>query len=162
MLDFETMLLRLVVAIVLGSIIGLEREFAGKAAGIRTDIMVAAGSAIFAMISFTVPFIAGISEEALINVLPDRVLANIVVGVGFLGAGIIIKEGLHVRGLTTAATVWFAAAAGTLAGIGLIKFGFISTILLTFLLVILRKIDIYKLFGKVRTKEERSSYEEEQ
>ena len=162
MLDFETMLLRLVVAIVLGSIIGLEREFAGKAAGIRTDIMVAAGSAIFAMISFTVPFIAGISEEALINVLPDRVLANIVVGVGFLGAGIIIKEGLHVRGLTTAATVWFAAVAGTLAGIGLIKFGFISTILLTFLLVILRKIDIYKLFGKVRTKEERSSYEEEQ
>ncbi len=162
MISFETMLFRLVVAIVLGGIIGLEREFAGKAAGLRTDIMVAAGSAIFTMISFAVPFIAGISPEALKNVLPDRVLANIVVGVGFLGAGIIVKEGLHVRGLTTAATVWFVAAVGSLAGLGLIRFGFVATIILTFLLVVLRRIDVYKLIGKVRTKEEKSSYEEEQ
>lgn len=149
-------------AIACGAIVGIEREIAGKAAGLRTDIMVAAGSAIFTMISFAVPFIAGVSEEALRNVLPDRVLSNIVVGVGFLGAGIIVKEGLHVRGLTTAATVWFVAAVGALAGIGLVQFGFIATILLTFLLVVLRKIDIYKLVGKMRTKEEMNSYEAEQ
>jgi putative Mg2+ transporter-C (MgtC) family protein len=80
--------------------------------------------------------------------LPDRVLANIVVGVGFLGAGIIVKEGLHVRGLTTAATVWFVAAIGTLVGIGLIKFATIAAFGLTGLLYVLRKIDLYRLLGK--------------
>lgn len=150
MLSLETMLLRLVVAIILGGIIGLEREFAGKAAGLRTDIMVASGSAIFSMISFAIPFIAGVSGEALQNTLPDRVLANIVVGVGFLGAGIIVKQGTHVRGLTTAATVWFTAAIGALVGIGLLRFATIATVLLTFLLVVLKQIDIYKLLGKQR------------
>ncbi len=148
-LTLEEMLLRLGVAILLGAVVGLEREMVGKRAGVRTSIMVAAGSAIFAIISLAVPFVAGVSEEAIQNTLPDRVLANIVVGVGFLGAGIIVKEGLRVRGLTTAATIWFVAAIGTLAGIGLIKFAVISSIGLTLLLFILRKIDLYRiLHGK--------------
>jgi len=148
MFTFEEMLLRLIAAVALGSLIGLERELVGKRAGIRTNIMVAAGAAIFAMISLAVPFIAGVSEEAIRSTLPDRVLANIVVGIGFLGAGIIVKEGLHVRGLTTAATVWFVAAIGTLVGIGLIKFATVAALGLTGLLYVLRKIDLYRLLGK--------------
>jgi len=147
-LSFEEMVLRLGVAIVLGGIIGFGREMVGKRAGIRTSIMVSAGSAIFTMISFAVPFVAGVSEEAIKNTLPDRVLANIVVGVGFLGAGIIIKEGLRARNLTTAATIWFVAAVGTLAGMGLTRFAVVSNVGLTFILYTLRKINLYKILHK--------------
>jgi putative Mg2+ transporter-C (MgtC) family protein len=124
--------------------------------------MVAAGSAIFAMISLVVPYVAGVSEEAIRNTLPDRVLANIVVGVGFLGAGIIVKEGLHVRGLTTAATVWFVAAIGTLAGIGLLQFAAVSAVGLSLLLYFLRKIDLYAILKRLGKKEEREELGDEE
>ena len=73
---------------------------------------------------------------------PLRVMSQIVVGIGFLGAGIIVRQGLHVRSLTTAATVWFVAAVGVLAGIGLLQFATIATVGLVVLLFILRKIDL--------------------
>jgi putative Mg2+ transporter-C (MgtC) family protein len=161
-LSFEEMIFRLAVAVVLGAIVGFERELVGKRAGVRTSIMVAAGSSIFAMISLVVPYVAGVSEEAIRNTLPDRVLANIVVGVGFLGAGIIVKEGLHVRGLTTAATVWFVAAIGTLAGIGLLQFAAVSAVGLSLLLYFLRKIDLYALLTRLGRKEEREELGDEE
>ncbi len=153
MLSLEEMLLRLGAAILLGAVIGLEREFAGKEAGIRTDIMVAAGSAIFSIVGVTLPYLIALSTENLAEVIARNsgflgVVANIVVGVGFLGAGIIVKQGIHVRGLTTAATVWFAAAVGVLCGIGLWEFAGVTAIGLTLLLVILKKINLYKLIGK--------------
>jgi len=153
MLTLEQMLIRLVIAIVLGAIIGLERELAGKEAGLRTDIMVAAGAAIFSMVSIVLPYVIALSPENLAEVIARNsgflgVIANVVVGVGFLGAGIIVKHGTHVLGLTTAATVWLVAAIGVLSGIGLINFAVISAIGLTLLLTILRRFDVNMLKKK--------------
>lgn len=154
MLTLEEMILRLVVAIVLGAVVGIERELAGKEAGLRTDIMVSAGAALFSIVGITLPYLIALSPENLPDVVARNsgflsVIANIVVGVGFLGAGIIVKHGVHVRGLTTAATVWFVAAIGILCGIGLLTFAVISAIGVTILLAILRRFDVGRtLSGK--------------
>ncbi len=144
MLTFEQMLVRLLIAIALGAIIGWERESIGKDAGIRTAMLVASGAAIFAMISILMPYIAQVPAEEIKNTLPDRIISNIVVGVGFLGGGIIFKTNDHVKGLTTAALVWVTAAIGTLVGIGLTKFALTATVLMTGLLYILRKVKLYE------------------
>lgn len=151
-LSLETMLWRLLVAIVLGAIVGLEREMTGKEAGIRTDIMVAGGAAIFAIIGMMLPHIIS-TPETLNDVLARNsgflaAIANVVIGVGFLGAGIIVKQGVHVRGLTTAATVWYVAAIGVLCGIGLLSFAAIAAIGTAILLLILRKVDLYRFLGR--------------
>lgn len=153
MLTLEEMLLRLGLAIILGLIVGLEREWAGKEAGIRTDMMVAAGSAIFTIVGISLPYIIAVSPENLPEVIARNsgfltVIANIVVGVGFLGAGIIVKHGVHVRGLTTAATVWFVSAIGILCGVGLINFAIISAVGITIILEILRRSNVQILLGK--------------
>lgn len=144
MLEFSEMVIRLLAALGLGAIIGLERELVGKEAGVRTAMLVAVGSAIFAMISIAIPSVVGLSGEELRGILPDRVVSNIVVGIGFLGAGIIIKTGEHVRGLTTAAVVWFTAAIGTLVGLGLVEFAFVAAVVMSGTLYFLRKIDLYR------------------
>lgn len=138
MFSTEAMILRLLVAVVCGAVFGVEREFfAKREAGIRTSIIVAAGAAIFSMVGLLLPSIAGATPgEAAVSL---NVIANIVVGVGFLGAGIIIHQGPHVRGLTTAATVWLVAAVGVLAGIGLAEFALATTAGMTILLSILRR-----------------------
>ena len=152
MLTFEQMAIRLLVAIALGAIIGLEREVIGKDAGIRTTMLVSSGSAIFTMIALTLPYIISASvPNSLEDILAHNsgflgMAANIVTGIGFLGAGIIIKdkEGAHVRGLTTAAAVWAAAAVGTLVGVGLTSFAAFAAILITSLLYVLRKMNLYQ------------------
>lgn len=153
MLTLEEMLLRLGAAIILGAIVGFEREIVGKEAGIRTDVMVSAGAAIFTIVGLVLPYIISLSPENLPDILARNsgfltVIANIVVGVGFLGAGIIVKHGLRVRGLTTAATVWFTAAIGILCGLGLLKFAAISSLGLVLILILLRKLNMYKWLGK--------------
>ncbi|MFA6365239.1 MAG: MgtC/SapB family protein [Candidatus Paceibacterota bacterium] len=147
MLTFEQMIVRLAVAVVLGALIGLEREWIGKEAGVRTNIMVAAGSTIFAIISISLPYLIAVSSENLPEVIARNsgflgVIANVVVGIGFLGAGIIVKHDMHVRGLTTAATVWFTSSIGVLVGIGLAIFATFATVSMVFLLVVLRKINL--------------------
>ncbi len=153
MLSLFDMVLRLAVAILLGAVIGLERESIGKEAGVRTNIMVAAGAALFSIASVVVPYLIAVSPEHLADVLARNsgflsLAANVVVGVGFLGAGIIVREGIHVRGLTTAATVWFVAAIGVLSGFGLIAFAAIATATLTALLFGLRNIPIGHTAGR--------------
>ncbi|MEK7626881.1 MAG: MgtC/SapB family protein [Patescibacteria group bacterium] len=153
MLTLEQMLLRLGLAVLLGIIIGLEREIAGKEAGLRTDMMVAAGAAIFTIAGLSLPYLVAVSPENLPEVVARNsgfltVIANIVIGIGFLGAGIIVKHGIHVRGLTTAATVWFVAAIGVLCGIGLTAFAVISGIGLTIILEIFRRANIGGVYGK--------------
>lgn len=138
MLTFSQMFIRLAAALLLGALIGTERELVGKEAGVRTSMTVAAGAAIFTIIALTLPYIEGTS----LNGAGFAVIASIVAGIGFLGAGIIIKTDEHVHGLTTAAVVWTTAAIGTLAGMGLIKFAVASTILIAVSLYILRKLDI--------------------
>jgi putative Mg2+ transporter-C (MgtC) family protein len=103
-------LLRLLVAGVLGGSIGLERELRERQAGLRTHLVVCVGAALFTLV--------GAYAFASPNTDPSRIAAQIVTGIGFLGAGAIIRQGLSVRGLTTAATLWLVAAIGMAAGAG--------------------------------------------
>jgi putative Mg2+ transporter-C (MgtC) family protein len=152
MLTFEQMFIRFVIALILGALLGLEREIVGKEAGVRTVMIVTAGASIFAMIALALPYLTA----ATIGALPDAtllnsgfgIIANIVVGIGFLGAGLIIKMNDHPHGVTTAALVWTAAAIGTLVGVGLLEFAISATVLLTILLYILRSLNVANKFGK--------------
>jgi putative Mg2+ transporter-C (MgtC) family protein len=147
MLTFEQMFIRFVAALALGALLGLERELVGKeAAGIRTTLLVTGGASVFAMIALNLPYITAATTGG----LPDAtalnsgfgVIANIVVGIGFLGAGLIVKMNDHPHGVTTAALVWTAAAIGTLVGIGLINFAIAAATLLTLLLYVIRKLNL--------------------
>ena len=105
--------LRLVTAILLGSAVGLERQWRQRMAGTRTNALVAAGASAFVMTGFV---LHGDSSAA------GRIVSYVVSGVGFLGAGVIFKDGANVRGLNTAATIWCSAAMGVLSGLGAPKF----------------------------------------
>src|SRR5262245_28626480 len=100
--------LRLATALVVGVIIGIERQWRHKMPGLRTNVLVAVGAAMFCLIA------ALSAHEA----SPTRIVAQIASGTGFLGAGVILRDGLNIRGLNTAATLWCAAAAGAMAGSG--------------------------------------------
>ena len=114
------MILRLLLAAALGAGIGYQRERAGKAAGLRTHILISAGAALFTLASMY-----GFSGA----VDPSRVAAGVVVGVGFIGAGVIFRgaAGEEVAGLTTAATIWITAAIGLAAGAGLYLISAVAT-----------------------------------
>jgi putative Mg2+ transporter-C (MgtC) family protein len=105
--------LRVLLAMLAGGLIGLEREFRDKAAGFRTLIFISSGSAVFTILSHNI----GGDED------PARIAANIVTGIGFLGAGAILRDGMRVAGLTTAATIWLTAAIGMAIGGGEFLFG---------------------------------------
>ena len=144
MLTFEDMMFRLIIALALGAILGIERELVGKETGLRTEMLVSGGAAIFAMVALMLPYITSLGglPDAIARNSAFGVIANIVVGIGFLGAGVIIKINDHPHGITTAALVWTTAGIGVLAGIGLTKFAFFAAILIAFLLYILRKTTI--------------------
>src|SRR5581483_6512405 len=119
---------RLVVAAALGGAIGLERELDEKAAGLRTHILVSLGSAVFTLVSaygFR-EFLTG--GGAVVRADPARIAAQIVTGIGFLGAGVIFRQGLTVRGLTTAASLWLVAAVGMAAGAGFWSAAVVATV----------------------------------
>jgi putative Mg2+ transporter-C (MgtC) family protein len=105
--------LRLVLAAILGALIGGEREIHGHPAGIRTHMLVALGSGLFTVLS-----IHGFGQGPGVPIDPTRIAAQIVSGIGFLGAGAILKDGIVIRGLTTAASLWATAAVGMAAGAG--------------------------------------------
>ena len=144
MLTFSEMVTRLLIAMALGAMMGFERELVGKEAGIRTAMLVAGGSAIFTMVSILIPYMAQVPIEELKNTLPDRVLSNIVVGIGFLGAGVIIKTNEHVRGLTTAALIWSVSSIGVLVGLGLIKFAIAAALCMSGVLYVMRWMGLYE------------------
>lgn len=118
-LDLAHAGLNLLVAACLGAAIGLERQWRQRLAGLRTNTLVALGAAIFVTYSHVVSDDAGSA----------RMAAQVVSGIGFLGAGVIFKEGLNVRGLNTAATLWCSAAVGLLAGEGFALYGLLAAIL---------------------------------
>lgn len=141
------MLVRLVAAMILGAVIGLERERVGKEVGVRTAMTISAGAAIFTIIGIALPYLMSDSPEnamkmAMANGGYLGIIANIVVGIGFLGAGIIIKNEDRVHGLTSAAVVWATAAVGVLAGLGMFKFAIASTLILAASLYVLRKLNV--------------------
>jgi putative Mg2+ transporter-C (MgtC) family protein len=125
-LSWPHVLLRLVIAAGLGGAIGFERELRERQAGLRTHLVVCVGSALFTLVSaygFEDFFTATGTR-----IDPTRIAAQIVSGIGFLGAGAIIRQGLSVRGLTTAATLWLVAAIGMAAGAGYYSGAIIATV----------------------------------
>lgn len=126
---------RLLIAAILGGILGFERETKGKAAGVRTHMLVALGAALFVM----VPQMAGNQADAM-----SRVVQGVIAGIGFLGAGTIIKgkddEEGHVKGLTTAAGLWMTAAIGVSAGLGRESTAVLSTVLALVVFSVMPKI----------------------
>lgn len=125
---------RLLLSVGLGAVIGIERESLNKSAGFRTHVLVAVGACLFMTISLSVPFVKYPTDGAVDYRIADssRIAAQIVSGIGFLGAGAIMRSGMNVRGLTTAASLWAIAAIGMAAGAGM----YITAIFGTFLIYI--------------------------
>lgn len=140
------MITRLVVALVLGSLIGIERVYAGKSAGMRTLGLVALGSALFIVISESV-----LANYSGMDIDPLRVGAQIVTGIGFLGAGMIIFKEDHLSNLTTAAGVWVAAAIGMAVGYGMFTVATTVTVLviMTFSLMLKFENFMKTIFNKM-------------
>ena len=122
---------RLGIAAVLGGLIGIERELHGKTAGFRTHALVALGSALFMLVSIAV-FEA---YQGRAEVDPARIAAQVVTGVGFLGAGAIIRSSAGIKGLTTAAGLWTASAIGLASGLGTFHIAFAGTAIALVVLV---------------------------
>jgi putative Mg2+ transporter-C (MgtC) family protein len=122
--------LRLMGAFTLGSVIGLERQWRQRMAGLRTTTLVSTGASLFVMLSVLTPDDAS----------PTRIAAQVVSGIGFLCGGVILREGVSIRGLNTAATIWCAAAIGSLSGSGLLLYACIGTIAVLMANVLLRPI----------------------
>lgn len=127
-------LIRLVAAIVLGALVGLQRERAGKSAGLRTHMLVSLGTAVFVIACDR----SGLSQEGL-----SRVIQGIVTGIGFIGAGSILKlsEERDIKGLTTAAGVWMTAAIGVAVGLGAVGVALLATAFTLFILSVAMRIE---------------------
>jgi len=137
-LTFSEELLRILLAAGLGAAVGLEREVSEHEAGLRTHMLVAVGSALFTLVSaygFGEFFTQG---SPFVPVDPTRIAAQIVTGIGFLGAGAIIRQGPNIRGLTTAATLWAVAAIGLASGAGYYAGAVATTVVVIFALWPLR------------------------
>ena len=133
----------MILAALLAGLIGLERECRGHAAGLRTNILVGVGSCLFTTLSIEGFPLHGANQDT------ARVAAQIVTGVGFLGAGAVLHDRSRVRGLTTAATIWLVAAIGMAVGTGLYFLAVFTTVLTTTVLVLLRPISA-RLPGEAR------------
>ncbi|MGC2834018.1 MAG: MgtC/SapB family protein [Methylocella sp.] len=124
---FRNDALNLIIAVLLGGAIGFERQWRQRLAGLRTNTLVSLGAAIFVVF-----------ESQFTDTSPTRVAAQVVTGIGFLGAGVIWKEGVNVRGLNTAATLWCSAAVGLLAGSGYWRHAFLAAALVAGVNLVLR------------------------
>jgi putative Mg2+ transporter-C (MgtC) family protein len=130
---------RILLAAALGGILGIERDIHGRQAGLRTHLLVSAGAALFFILSTHIATFDVIVPLEFTKVTdPGRIAAQIVTGIGFLGAGVILKEGFTVVGLTTAACLWISAAIGMASGAGLYIIATCTTILSLFSLILLR------------------------
>jgi putative Mg2+ transporter-C (MgtC) family protein len=137
--NIVTMLTQIVVAAALGGIIGLEREFLKKAAGLRTFVMVSSGCALFTIVS-----INGFAEFiGKTNFDPSRIASGILAGIGFIGAGTILKRKDKIEGITTAAAMWIAAAIGMAVGAELYYIAIFTSVFTFFLLIILRPFEFW-------------------
>lgn len=123
------------VAVLLGGAIGFERERRGKAAGLRTNILICVGSALFTRLSIEIPGTYGLAGD------PSRIAAQIVTGVGFLGAGTILQARGRITGLTSAATIWMVAAIGMAVGAGRVYEASGATLLVIMVLWLLAKLE---------------------
>ncbi len=139
-METKVFLFRLLWALAAGILIGIERQMRNRSAGLAANALVSVGACIFILISETV--IAESSGGA-VRLQNDnlRVLAQIVAGIGFLGAGAIIKDGFNIHGLNSAATIWCAAAVGSLCGFGYWKFALMAAGIIVFINRVLKIIE---------------------
>jgi putative Mg2+ transporter-C (MgtC) family protein len=134
MSDFE-LFQRLCLSAALGAVLGIEREWRQKYAGLRTNILIAIGSTLFTLMSIALSESTGGD--------PTRIAAQIVTGIGFLGAGAIMRTGVGVRGLTTAAMIWVNAAIGVAVGGGEYRLAVIATVVTVVVLVVLNPVEAW-------------------
>ena len=135
-------LVKLILAAVAGGVVGLEREKHGRPAGLRTHLLVALGACLMMIVSEAFPLkYADYTMQSALRIDPGRTAAQIITGIGFLGAGVIIKEGISVRGLTTAASLWLSAGLGMAFGMGLFLPGVMTTVLALLSLIFLKKLE---------------------
>lgn len=131
--------LRILIAAALGGLVGLEREWSNHAAGLRTHILVCIGSAVIMLLS-----IYGFNQfvsEASVRMDPARLAAQVISGIGFLGAGAIMRDGSKVSGLTTAASIWVVAAIGLCVGAGFLFTAVLTTVIVLISLFVLNKLE---------------------
>jgi putative Mg2+ transporter-C (MgtC) family protein len=134
--------IKLSLAVLFGAIIGFEREYSSKAAGFRTITMISLGSCLFTMLSLKIGSLQS----------HDHIAANIITGIGFIGAGVIFKDGFNVSGLTTASTIWVSAAMGMALGIGeYVIAGFTLGLSIVVLAMFEKVQDMIEQFHQVRT-----------
>jgi putative Mg2+ transporter-C (MgtC) family protein len=141
--EFSLTIIRLSLALIAGSLIGLERTFHGRPAGIRTHSLVCISSSLLMLLStFQWELYANAPIET-IRVDPTRMAQGIMTGIGFLGAGVILKDSMTIRGLTTAASIWLTATVGVAIGMGLYFAAFLSLLLALLVLIMFRRIEHY-------------------
>jgi putative Mg2+ transporter-C (MgtC) family protein len=140
-------IIRLIAATLLGAVVGIEREKAGKPAGLRTHILVSLGTAVFVLASSGV----GISEDGI-----SRVIQGIITGIGFLGAGSILKlsEERDIQGLTTAAGIWMTAAIGVAVGLGSLGLALLGAVLTLIILAVIRPLESRISRGRNKAEDE--------
>ena len=138
--EIWSLLGRILLSALLGGLLGFERDVHGRGAGLRTHLLVSMGACVFMVLSTHVEsFGVAIGAPGFSRVTdPARIAAQVVTGIGFLGAGVIIKEGLSIRGLTTAACLWVAAAIGMASGVGFFSIAVATTVVALLSLTFLR------------------------
>jgi putative Mg2+ transporter-C (MgtC) family protein len=140
-MEWLNILTHLLVATAAGGFIGLERSYHGRPAGFRTHTLVCVASSLLMLVTmYQGKWFAGAALET-VRVDPTRMAQGIMTGIGFLGAGVIMREGLSVRGLTTAASIWITAAIGILAGVGFYSAVLIASVITIGTLTVFRKIE---------------------
>ena len=142
---YVEMIIRLAAACVLGGIIGYEREHVHRPAGFRTHILVCVGAALVMVTSEFIYY----TYSSQVNLDPARLGAQVISGIGFLGAGTIIKEGVSVKGLTTAASLWAVSCIGIAVGIGFYSGAVVTTAVIYFTLIILKKLQSKMAINKI-------------
>ncbi|MBX3413752.1 MAG: MgtC/SapB family protein [Pirellulales bacterium] len=141
MIGHVAMIGRMAVATCLGGVIGWERERQGRPAGLRTHLLVSIASATFMLVSTQFVYFQQYAPGDLVEVDASRIAASVVSGIGFLGAGAILRSGVGIQGLTTAASLWLVAAIGLASGGGMYVEAIIATAISLFCLVVLRRVE---------------------
>lgn len=140
--DNDVYLIRLVFALVLGGLIGIERQAHGRPAGLRTNVLVCLGSAALIVTFQRLSDVHSYDAMTAIRMDPARAAAGVITGIGFLGAGTIVKSRDYVRGLTTAASIWVVASVGITVGLGELVIGVALTLLVLLTLVVLHRLHV--------------------
>ncbi|MCM8823104.1 MAG: MgtC/SapB family protein [Candidatus Omnitrophica bacterium] len=136
-LTFNDILIRIILSFILGGIIGWEREKKKRDAGLRTHILVSIGSTLIMLVSLHIYDI----YSPYANIDPARIASGVVTGIGFLGAGAIVRSAEQIKGLTTAATIWVSSAIGLSVGLGFLSAAVVTTVIVFFTLTFLKKVE---------------------